>query len=109
MVPAAELTLIMKTLADPTRRAVYEAIAQTGEMTVAALTRGSHVSQPAISQHMRALREAGLVAERRSGRRTFYRAEPKALEPLIDWIGFYGRFWRERFDKIEQLLKEMDQ
>jgi DNA-binding transcriptional ArsR family regulator len=109
MTRAAEITQIMKILADPTRRAVYETIVQSGEMTVGALTKGSHVSQPAISQHMRALREAGLVAERRAGRRTFYHAEPEALKPLIDWIGFYSRFWRERFDRIEQLLKEMDQ
>jgi DNA-binding transcriptional ArsR family regulator len=109
MSAAPDVTIIMKTLADPTRRAVYETITTSGEITVGTLTKGSHVSQPAISQHVRALREAGLVAERRAGRRVFYRAEPKALEPLIGWIGFYSRFWSERFDKIEQLLKEMDQ
>jgi DNA-binding transcriptional ArsR family regulator len=109
MTAAPDVTAIMKTLADPTRRAVYEAITRSGEITVGALTKDSHVSQPAISQHVRALREAGLVAERRAGRQTFYRAEPEALAPLIGWIGFYSRFWGERVDKMEKLLKEMDQ
>jgi DNA-binding transcriptional ArsR family regulator len=108
MTAAPDVTMIMKTLADPTRRAVYETITRSGETTVGALTKGSHVSQPAISQHVRALREAGLVAERRAGRQVFYRAEPGALAPLIGWIGFYSRFWRERFDNIEQLLKEIE-
>ncbi len=109
MIEAPDVTIVMKTLADPTRRSVFEAISRSGEITVGSLAKGSAVSQPAISQHLKSLREAGLVAERRAGRQVFYRAEPRALEPLIDWLGFYSGFWRERFDKLEKLLKEMDQ
>ncbi len=108
MIDAASLTTLMKTLADPTRRAVYERIAEGGEATVSDLVRGASVSQPAISQHLRALREAGLVSERRDGRHMRYRAEPEALAPLVDWIMIYAAFWRERFDNLEKLLKEMD-
>jgi DNA-binding transcriptional ArsR family regulator len=108
MVEPADVTAVMKTLADPTRRAVYEQIMREGQTTVGCLAKRASVSQPAISQHIRALREAGLVTEERCGRQTIYRARPEGLAPLLDWLGFYSRFWRERFDCIERLLKEMD-
>lgn len=108
MPAAAPLTLVMKTLADPTRRAVFERIARKGEVSAGALTSNVKVSQPAVSQHLKALREAGLVAERREGRHVHYRIAPQGLAPLIDWLGHYAVFWRERFDDLEQLLKEID-
>jgi DNA-binding transcriptional ArsR family regulator len=107
--PSADLTAVMKTLADPTRRAVFERIARKGEVTAGALVERARVSQPAVSQHLRALREAGLVSERRDGRNIFYSTNPRGLAPLIDWLGVHAAFWRERFDKLEKLLKEMDQ
>jgi DNA-binding transcriptional ArsR family regulator len=90
--PEPNIAILMRTLADPTRRAIFERITRTGEITVAELTRDSAVSQPAISQHLRSLKEAGLVAERRQGRNVHYRAEPAGLAPLIDWLGVYGPF-----------------
>ncbi len=105
---AAQLTSVMKTLADPTRRAVYERIAREGEIAATGLVRGSKVSQPAVSQHLRALREAGLVLERREGRNIHYRIAPKGIAPLIDWLGHYQAFWRERFTDLEKLLKEIE-
>jgi DNA-binding transcriptional ArsR family regulator len=106
MIPAGQLSLVMKTLADPTRRAVFERISREGEVAATALVRGSRVSQPAVSQHLRALRDAGLVMERREGRHIHYRAAPKGLAPLIDWLTHYQTFWRERFENLERLLKE---
>src|SRR3954451_8064045 len=108
MTAALQLTDVMKTLADPTRRAVFERIAREEEITAGALVAGSKVSQPAVSQHLRALREAGLVSERRQGRHIHYRVAPKGLVPLIDWLGHYQTFWRERFQNLEQLLKEIE-
>jgi len=105
---AATVDTVMRSLADPTRRAVFEKIVQSGEMPAGALTQGLAVSQPAISQHLRALKEAGLVAERREGRNIYYRPEPRGLTPLVDWLGMYGAFWRERFANLHQLLKEID-
>jgi len=99
----------MKTLADPTRRAVFERIAREGEVAATDLVRGTKVSQPAVSQHLRALREARLVAERRDGRHVLYRVTPNGLAPLVDWLGLYRAFWRERFDNLEQLLKESEE
>ncbi|MBK8160329.1 MAG: helix-turn-helix transcriptional regulator [Rhodospirillaceae bacterium] len=98
----------MKTLADPTRRAVFERIVGTDEISVRDLTEGSGVSQGAISQHLKSLKLAGLVAERAQGRQVFYRAEPKGLAPLFDWMSHYGIFWRDRFADLRTLLKDID-
>jgi DNA-binding transcriptional ArsR family regulator len=102
------INTVMRVLADPTRRAVFEQIVEAGELTVGALTHCNDVSQPAISQHVRALKEAGLLGERRDGRLIHYRCEPRGLGPLVDWIGHYSIFWRERFANLRTVLKEMD-
>ena len=67
------------------------------------------VSQPAVSKHLGVLKHARLVRGRRKGRETHYSAQPQALAPMIDWMSIYGAFWRERFDRLESLLKRMDQ
>jgi DNA-binding transcriptional ArsR family regulator len=108
MYQPASIDIVMRTLADPTRRAVFERLAGASEITVSELPRGSGVTQGAISQHLKSLKQAGLVAERPEGRNVYYRAEPKGLEPLVDWMTHYGVFWRERFDQLHALLKEMD-
>lgn len=100
---------VLKTLADPTRRAIFERLARGGEQTVRVLTGHSGVSQPAVSKNLAVLRLAGLVRDRREGRQTHYSAEPQGLAPLMDWIGLYGAFWRDRFDRLETLLNRMDQ
>jgi DNA-binding transcriptional ArsR family regulator len=100
---------VFKTLADPTRRAIFERLCRDGEQTVWMLTDQAGVSQPAVSKHLGALKSAGLALDRHEGRQTHYRARPEGLAPLIDWIGLYGAFWRERFDRLEELLKRMDQ
>jgi DNA-binding transcriptional ArsR family regulator len=100
---------VFKTLADPTRRAIFERLARGGEQTVRVLTDQSGVSQPAVSKHLGVLKLAGLVRDRRDGRQTHYSADPQGLAPLIDWIGLYGAFWRNRFERLEDLLNRMDQ
>jgi DNA-binding transcriptional ArsR family regulator len=100
---------LFRTLADPTRRAIFERLCRDGEQTVHGLTRPSGVSQPAVSKHLGVLKLAGLVRDRRAGRETHYSARPQALAPLIDWMQLYGAFWRDRFDQLEDLLKRMDQ
>jgi DNA-binding transcriptional ArsR family regulator len=105
---AAALDSVMRTLADPTRRAVFERIVKSNELSVGELTQGSGVTQGAVSQHLRSLKRAGLVADRAEGRNVFYRAEPKGLAPLVDWMSHHGAFWRERFAKLRTVLKEID-
>jgi DNA-binding transcriptional ArsR family regulator len=106
---SAAIDTVLRTLADPTRRAVFERIVGSKEITVVELTRGSGVTQGAISQHLKSLKKAGLVAERPEGRNVFYRAEPNGLAPLIDWTSHMTGFWQGRFDDLEDLLKRMDQ
>jgi len=108
MIEIATIDTVMRALADPTRRAVFERIASADELTVVELTRGSGVTQGAISQHLKSLKQAGLVAERPEGRNVFYRAEPAGLAPLVDWMSHYGVFWRGRFANLRTLLKEID-
>jgi DNA-binding transcriptional ArsR family regulator len=100
---------VFRALADPTRRGLFERLAQAGELSVAALTAGAGVSQPAVSQHLAALKGAGLVGETKAGRSTLYRIDPQGLRPLVDWLGHYSVFWRDRFDALEQALEEMDE
>lgn len=98
---------IFQALADPTRRAVFERLVG-GELSVTELKAGFAVSQPAISQHLAALRRAGLVAERRDGRFVYYRAAPEGLAPLAGWIDRYRAFWPEKVARLKTLLEDMD-
>ena len=100
--------VLFRTLADPTRRAIFERLCREGEQTVAALTARSGVSQPAVSKHLGVLKGAKLVRDRHEGRRTHYSAQLGALAPLIDWTSQMTGFWQRRFDKLEDLLKRMD-
>jgi DNA-binding transcriptional ArsR family regulator len=100
---------LFKTLADPTRRTIFERLCREGEQTVVALTAQAGVSQPAVSKHLGVLKQAGLVLDRHEGRQTHYSALPGALAPLIDWTSQMTGFWQNRFDKLEDLLKRMDQ
>jgi DNA-binding transcriptional ArsR family regulator len=109
MIEAAPVDAVMRALADPTRRAVFERVVDANEITVVELTRGSGVTQGAISQHLKSLKQAGLVAERPEGRNVYYRVRPEGFEPLFDWMSHYGVFWRERFANLRALLKEIDQ
>jgi DNA-binding transcriptional ArsR family regulator len=108
MIETTTINAVMRTLADPTRRAVFERIVRSEEITVVELTRGSGVTQGAISQHLKSLKQAGLVAERPDGRNVYYHARPQGLEPLVDWMNQYDVFWRERFANLRTLLKEID-
>jgi DNA-binding transcriptional ArsR family regulator len=100
---------LFKSLADPTRRAIFERLCRDGEQTVWMLTDHAGISQPAVSKHLGVLKLAGLVRDRRDGRETHYSARPQGLRPMIDWMSHYGAFWRGRFDRLEDLLKRMDQ
>jgi DNA-binding transcriptional ArsR family regulator len=99
---------VFKALSDPTRRAIFERLTRNGEQTVHALTERAGVSQPMVSKHLSALKRARLVRHRREGRETHYSAQPQALAPLADWMNAYSRFWQERFDHLEDLLKRME-
>jgi DNA-binding transcriptional ArsR family regulator len=107
MFPMQREDIVFRALADPSRRAIFERLTR-GEAPVKDLTARFDISQPAVSQHLAALRVAGLVSERREGRLVYYRVDPNGLRPLVDWITHYQAFWFERLDRLQALLKEMD-
>lgn len=101
--------MLFRTLADPTRRALFERLCREGEKTVGALTAHAGVSQPVVSKHLSLLKQAGLVRDRHEGRQTHYSAQLDALAPLADWTSRMAGFWQSRFDDLENLLRRMDQ
>ncbi|MFT3724802.1 MAG: metalloregulator ArsR/SmtB family transcription factor [Hyphomonadaceae bacterium] len=101
--------VLFRTLADPTRRAIFERLCREGEKTVGALTERAGVSQPVVSKHLGVLKQAGLVRGRHQGRETHYSAQVRALAPLVDWTSRMSVFWESRLDDLEDLLKRMDQ
>lgn len=101
--------LLFKSLSDPTRRGIFERLCRHGEQTVGALTIQAGVSQPAVSKHLGILKQAGLVQDRQDGRQIHYSAQADALAPLTDWTGRMTQFWEGRLDRLEDLLKRMDQ
>jgi DNA-binding transcriptional ArsR family regulator len=98
---------VFQALADPSRRAIFESLTR-GEAAVKDLTARFDISQPAVSQHLAALKDAGLVNGRREGRCVYYRIEPRGMKPLINWIAHYRAFWAEHLERLETLLERMD-
>jgi DNA-binding transcriptional ArsR family regulator len=106
--PAAAENKIFSALADPSRRAIFESLTR-GEAAVTDLTARFDITQPAVSQHLATLRQAGLVHGRREGRCVYYRVEPRGMKPLFDWISHYRAFWPQHIGRLEQLLASMDE
>jgi DNA-binding transcriptional ArsR family regulator len=99
--PAAESTF--SAIACETRRSLLDALV-AGERTVTDLVTVAGVSQPAVSQHLQVLREAGLVEERRAGRFRFYRLRAQPLAEVMAWVRAYERFWSGRLAALGRTL-----
>jgi DNA-binding transcriptional ArsR family regulator len=99
---------VFKALADPTRRAIFEKLAD-GAMNASALRDGMDISQPAISQHLAVLRHARLVREERQGRFVNYEVDPEGLAHVGAWLAKYRAYWPARIDALKALLKDIDQ
>lgn len=91
-------------LADPTRRAIFESVAARRQ-SVAELARTMPVSQPAISQHLKVLKEARLVRDEPSGARRIYSIDPAALGPLRQWL---DRFWGDQLTAFKTAVEAVD-
>ncbi len=96
---------VYQAIADPTRRQLLDRLGE-GEQAVNNLARPFPVSRPAISQHLRVLRDVGLVEERRVGRERRYRLCAEPLREVYDWVAHYDRFWRQHLEKLGEYLKE---
>ena len=94
-------------ISDPSRRAILDLLAR-GEMVVSEILKSFDFSQPALSKHLRILREAGLVSQRRDGRLRWYRLEAEKLREVADWISHYEKFWNEKLDRLGDVLGEID-
>ena len=98
---------VYEAIADPTRRSLLDALTR-GEQPVNQLAEPFAMSRPAVSQHLRVLREAGLVRERRVGRERRYSLDARPLESVAAWVVQYRRFWRERLDRLGGVLEEIE-
>lgn len=93
-------------VAEPRRRQVLDAIGGS-EISVNDLAKKLGWPQPMVSKHLGVLRQVGLVKERRAGRQRMYRVNAERLRPIYDWVQPFERFWNERFDRLDDLLEEL--
>ena len=94
-------------LADPTRRRIVEMLG-SGERTAGAIGEGFAISAPAISQHLKTLRDAGLVRVRVDGQRRIYSLDPDGFAAMEEWFARMRTFWSGRLDALERELKKGD-
>lgn len=93
-------------LADETRMAIVEQLMEHGELPAGDLVRGGSITAPAISRHLKVLREAGLIAQRAEGTRRLYSARPESLQLIADWTQSRRSFWDSSLDRLEAALRE---
>lgn len=97
---------VYRAISDPTRRAILDVLSARGEENVSALARPFRLSLPSLSRHLKVLRDAGLVTERRLGRQRLYTAKPGQLRDVSDWVKSYERFWNEKADALARAADE---
>ena len=94
-------------IADPTRRRMLQML-RGDERPATELARSFRVSQPTISQHLRVLRDAGLVRARRAGRQRIYQLRPRKLKLVVDWVAYFDKFWDEKLSALGKYLDKME-
>ena len=92
-------------LAEPSRRDILDLL-RDGERPVGDLVEHLRLSQPAVSKHLRVLRDAGLVEVRADAQRRLYRLRPEPLTEIDEWLAPYRRLWTRSLDKLEKHLEE---
>ncbi|HWC71658.1 MAG TPA: metalloregulator ArsR/SmtB family transcription factor [Actinomycetota bacterium] len=107
MARAATTTDAFNAVAEPRRRQILDVLA-TGERPVNDLVTRLGLPQPAVSKHLRVLRDVGLVDVRGSGRQRIYRLDGRSLKPIHDWVKPFERLWEERFALIDEVLEELE-
>jgi DNA-binding transcriptional ArsR family regulator len=104
MSSAAPKAGVYVAIADPTRRALLVRLAQDGEKNVTELLEPFSISQPAVSKHLRILREAGLVRSRKEGRLRLYAIRPRKLRQVYNWVSHFEKYWDEKLDALGEYL-----
>jgi DNA-binding transcriptional ArsR family regulator len=103
-VPGAD---VFDAIASPVRRDILDRL-RGGALPVRDLAASFAMSRPAVSQHLRVLRQAGLVAEQRVGRERHYRLDARPLRAVLDWAGHYAQFWQQHARRLGELLEDDD-
>ncbi|WP_067706997.1 ArsR/SmtB family transcription factor [Nocardia yamanashiensis] len=93
-------------LANPTRRDILELLLED-EQSVQVIAERFDMARPSVSEHLKVLRDAGLVTEEKRGRQRFYRVEPEPLHDLQSWLDPFERFWRKRLHALGEVLDAM--
>jgi DNA-binding transcriptional ArsR family regulator len=104
--PDISLDAVFAALADPTRRAIVERLAR-GNASVTELAEPFHLSQPAISKHLKVLERAGLISQGRDAQRRPRRLEPQRIKQLSDWIGSYKQYLEASYERLENYLQTL--
>ena len=99
---------VFNAVAEARRREILDTLI-AGEKAVGTIVNDLSMSQPQVSKHLRVLNEVGLVSCRPEGRRRLYRLEPAHLRPLRDWMAKYEQAWNDRFDRMDEYLKELQE
>lgn len=93
-------------VAEPKRRKILETIG-ADELSVNEIVGRLGWNQPVVSKHLGVLKQVGLVSERRAGRQRLYRVNTERLKPIYDWVSHFERYWSDRFDRLDEVLQEV--
>jgi DNA-binding transcriptional ArsR family regulator len=99
---------VFNAVAEGRRRDILDTLI-AGEKAVGTIVTDLALPQPQVSKHLRVLSEVGLVSSRAEGRRRLYRLEPARLQPFQEWLAKYEQAWNERFDRMDDYLKELQE
>lgn len=105
MPPSLAHADVFNAIADPTRRAILDRLRKRGSIPAMELADGFRISRPAVSRHLRVLRQARLVTERKDGRNRVYQLTPAPLHDIDAWIESYRVFWMQSLDNLKHRLE----
>ena len=94
-------------LADPTRRTILEMLAMKGQLSASDISNKFHMSPPAISQHLKILREAKLVHVQKKAQQRIYQVNPTAINEVEQWAKQMNKLWNSRFNRLDKVLEEV--
>lgn len=97
---------VFNAVAEPQRREILDLLAQ-GELSVNEIVHRLGLKQPQVSKHLRVLKEVGLVSVQKSGRQRLYQLNSEKLKPVYDWTQSFAHLWSERFNRLDDLLEEL--
>jgi DNA-binding transcriptional ArsR family regulator len=99
---------VFNAVAEPQRRRILDLLAQ-GERSVNDIAEALGMRQPQVSKHLRVLSEVGLVSARDAGRQRLYTLNSERLRPIYEWVTPFERIWSERYDRLDEVLKKLQE